>query len=190
MARVTAHLSVSELEQRYRAAKEATAARHFQAIWLLAKGHTIAEVSATTSFGTRWVELLLARYNAAGPAALGDRRRHNGRAASILKPELLARLRQRLQAPPPDGGLWSGPKVAAWLAGELGLERVAPQRGWEALRALDWTIQVPRPQHPEAASAQEREACKKSSAKWSKKKPGAGRGCRSRSSPATSTGSA
>jgi transposase len=190
MARVAAHLSVSELEQGYRAAKEATASRHYQAIWLLAKGHTIPEVSAATSFGTRWLEQLLARYNADGPTALGDRRRHNGRAATILKPELLAQLGERLRTPPPDGGLWSGPKVAAWLAGELGLQRVAPQRGWEALRAIDWTIQVPRPQNPGAATAEEREAFKKSSAKWSRKKSGVGQRRRSRSSPATSTGSA
>jgi len=37
------------------------------------------------------------------------------------------------------------PKVAAWMAGELGLERVAPQRGWEALKAVGWSIQAPRP---------------------------------------------
>ncbi len=46
MARVTTHLSVSELEREYRAAKEATAARHYQAIWLLAKGHTGARAVA------------------------------------------------------------------------------------------------------------------------------------------------
>ena len=58
MARVTTHLSVSELEREYRAAKEATAARHYQAIWLLAKGHTVPEVAEMTSFGTRWLEQL------------------------------------------------------------------------------------------------------------------------------------
>ena len=88
MARVAAHLSVSELEQHYRAAKDATAVRHYQAIWPLAKGHTVRQVSETTSFGARWLEQLLSRYNARGPAALGDQRRHNGRAPSILKPEL------------------------------------------------------------------------------------------------------
>ncbi len=148
MARVAAHLRVSELERHYRAAKAATAARHYQAIWLLAKGHTVGEVAAMTSFGTRWLEQLLSRYNARGPTALGDQRRHNGRAPTVLKPALLARLRRRLATPPPDGGLWTGPKVAAWMAGVLGLEKVAPQRGWEALRAIGWTIQVPRPQHP------------------------------------------
>ena len=190
MARVAAHLSLSELEQHYRAAKEATAARHYQAIWLLAKGHTVPEVAALTSFGRRWLEQLLSRYNDRGPAALGDQRRLNGRAPSILKPELLGRLERRLETPPTDGGLWTGPKVAAWMAGELGLEKVAPQRGWEALKAIEWSLQVPRPRHPKAATAQEREAFKKNSPRWSGRKPSATRRSPSKSSPATSTGSA
>ena len=189
MARVTTHLSVSELEQHYRAAKEATAARHYQAIWLLAKGHTVPEVAEMTSFGTRWLEQLLSRYNARGPTALGDQRRHNGRVPTILKPELLERLKPRLATPPGDGGLWTGPKVAAWMAGVLGLEKVAPQRGWEALRAIGWTIQVPRPQHPQAATTEEREAFKKNSPRRWRRKPSATRRSASRSSPATSTGS-
>ncbi len=189
MARVATHLSVSALEREYRAAKEATAARHYQAIWLLAKGHTVPEVAETTSFGTRWLEQLLSRYNSRGPTALGDQRRHNGRAPSILKPELLERLKPRLATPPADGGLWTGPKVAAWMAGALGLEKVAPQRGWEALRAIGWTIQVPRPRHPQAATAEDREAFKKNSPRRSRRKPSATRRSPSRSSPATSTGS-
>ena len=92
MARVATHLSVWELAREYRAAKDARAVRHYQAIWLLAKGHTVPEVAETTSFGTRWLEQLVSRYNAGGPSALGDRRRHNGRAPTILKPELLERL--------------------------------------------------------------------------------------------------
>ena len=190
MARVAAHLSILELEQHFRAAKDATAARHYQSIWLLAKGHTVAEVSDLTSFGTRWLEQLLSRYNAQGPTSLGDGRCHNGRAPSILTPEVLAGLKQRLEQAPPDGGLWSGPKVAAWIAGELGLETVAPQRGWEALRAIEWTIQVPRPQHPKAATEEEREAFKKNSPRWSRKKPSGTPKRPSRSLLPTSTGSA
>ena len=45
MAHVEEHLQLSELEGRYRSASEATEARHFQVIWLLAKGHTVREVS-------------------------------------------------------------------------------------------------------------------------------------------------
>jgi hypothetical protein len=86
-------LSVEELEERFGGCQDATASRHFQVIWLLARGHPVSQVSATTAFGERWIEQLLARYNAEGPEALGDLRRRNGATATILKPELLARLR-------------------------------------------------------------------------------------------------
>ena len=164
MARVADHLSVEDLEAGLRSAQDPTATRHFQVIWLLARGHTIADVAAVTSFVPRWIEQLLARYNAHGPEALGDLRRRNGSAPSVLRPELLARLPERLATPPSDGGLWTGPKVAAWMAGELGLAAVLPQRGWEALKAIDWSVQKPRPRHPAWATPEEREVFKKAGA--------------------------
>src|SRR3954465_2503408 len=99
MAHVADHLSVSALEQQYRCCTDVTAARHVHTIWLLAKGHTIAEVSATVSFARRWVERLLARYNAEGPQALGDLRRRNGTSPTILRPDLLDKLKDRLREP-------------------------------------------------------------------------------------------
>ena len=163
MATVGGHLSVEELEERYVRCHDVTAARHFQVIWLLALGHTVSQVSATTAFGERWIEQLLARYNAEGPEVLGDLRRRNGASATILKPDLLDKLRLRLGEPPPDGGLWSSRKVANWMAKELGLTSVAPQRGWEALKAIGWSIQKPRPKNPKSATPEEAAAFKKSS---------------------------
>src|SRR5918997_287749 len=90
MARIVGHLSVEELEARYRAARDVTAARHAQAIWLLAQGRTVLEVAAVLAFAPRWVTRLAQRYNASGPEALGDRRRRNGKAAGLLTPDLLA----------------------------------------------------------------------------------------------------
>src|SRR6202045_501758 len=115
MATVCDHLSVEELEERFVGCQDATASRHFQVIWLLARGHTVSQVSATTAYGERWIEQLLARYNNEGPRALGDLRRRNGATATILKPGLLARLRDRLGEPPARGGLGSGNKGAAWM---------------------------------------------------------------------------
>ena len=163
MATVWDHLSGEELEERFVGCEDASASRHFQVIWLLARGHTISQVSGTTAYGERWIEQLLARYNAEGPEALGDLRRRNGAPATILKPDLLAKLRLRLDDPPPDGGLWSSRKVAAWMAGELNLTSVAPQRGWEALKAIGWSIQKPRPKNPKSATPEEAAAFKKSS---------------------------
>ena len=190
MARVAEHLSISELEERFRAAKDPILARHVQVIWLLAQGHTTAHVSAVTSFVPRWIEQLLARYNAGGLPALGDLRRNNGRAPSLLKPELLERLRVRLADPPPDGGLWTSRTVALWMAGELGLASVSAQRGWEALRQIGWSIQKPRPRHAKAATPEEQAAFKKSSTRLLPRRPRAAPTSRSRCSPPTNTASA
>jgi hypothetical protein len=114
--RIIEHLPVEELERRYRATRDVTEARHTQAVWLLAQGRTVLDVAGVLAFAPRWVEALAARHNAHGPAALGDWRRHNGRAASVLTPALLAALAERLRTPPEDGGRWTGPKVALWMA--------------------------------------------------------------------------
>jgi transposase len=66
MAHVADHLSIVELEERYRSCTDACSARHFQTIWLLAQGHTIEEAAEMTCFVPRWIEELLARYNAVG----------------------------------------------------------------------------------------------------------------------------
>src|SRR3954465_1199675 len=187
MAHVADHLSVSALEQQYRSCTDVTAARHVQTIWLLAKGHASAEVAATVSYARRWVERLLARYNAQGPQALGDRRRRNGTSPSILRPDLLDKLKARLREPPPDGGLWTSPKVAAWMAGELGLAAGLPQRGWEALKAIDWSVQKPPPRHPAPPTPGGREAFKKSSSRPSLRRGPSTRTRRLRSGPRTST---
>jgi hypothetical protein len=56
MARIVDHLPLAELEARYRAARDATEARHTQAIWLLAQGRTFLEVAEVLAFAPRWVE--------------------------------------------------------------------------------------------------------------------------------------
>ncbi len=142
------------------------------------------------AFAPRWVEAPAARYNASGPDALGGRRRRNGRTASLLTPALLAALAKRVRRPPDDGGLWTGPKVAAWMARRPGLARVHPQRGWEALKRIEWSIQTPRPQNPRAATPERRAAFKRGSAPRSRAPGRLIPTGRSRSGPRTSTASA
>ena len=190
MARIVDHLPLEALEARYRAAREVTEARHTQAIWLLAQGRTFVEVAAVLAFVPRWVEQLAARYNAFGPEALGDRRRRNGRAATLLTEEVLSALAERVRTPPEDGGLWGGPKVAAWIARHLGLAAVHPQRGWEALKRIGWSPQAPRPRHARAAGPEEQAAFKGGSRRRSRKPRRRIRTGPSRSGRRTSTASA
>jgi transposase len=163
MALCAQHLTVDELEARFRASKDVVERSHCQAIWLLAKGHTTSEVAELVSLTPRWVNKLARRYESAGAASLGDRRRRNAGGKPLLSAEDLEALRERLGTPPEDGGLWTGPKVARWMAARLGLVHVHAPRGWEALKKLDWSPQAPRPKNPQAATADEAAAFKKSS---------------------------
>ena len=163
MTTIKAHLSSRELEARYEAASNPVAKSHFHALWLLSSGYEVEEVAELLSFSTRWVRELIRRYNEGGPERLGDQRVHNGTKPTILTPEALKALKERLTAPPDDGGLWTGPKIARWLARFHRLKSVHDQRGWDALLAIGYSIQQPRLRHPETATETDRAALKKSS---------------------------
>ena len=187
---IFAHLSVAALRDRCVPSSDARQGRHFRTVWLLAKGHSVGEVVELTSFGRRWIEQLVVRYNPEGPESLGDLRRRNGATASVLKPEVLDKLRVRLKDPPDDGGLWTSAKVAAFIAREPGLEKVAAQRGWEARTTCGMSIQTPRPKNPKSATPEEVAALKKTSKPPSPKKRRSAPTGQSRSLRATNIGSA
>src|SRR5919202_4827198 len=185
---LAAHMSPAELGQRYRAARSPIERSHLQAVWLLSRGRSEREVAQVTGYGRRWVGEVARRYDEGGPDGLGDRRRRNVGARPLLGAEDEAALRVALAEPPADGGLWTGPKVAAWMAARLG-RKVWPQRGWDYLKKLGYSRQVPRPRHAKAAGPEEQAAYKKSSPRpWTstaRSTPTA----RSRCGRSTSTGS-
>jgi transposase len=143
-ATLVPHLPVAEVQRRYRQTADPVARTHWQIIWLVASGHPIPEVAPLVGYTANWVREIVRRYNAGGPAGLGDRRQHNRGHPPLLPPALQAELATALAGPAPDGGLWTCAKVAAWMADRLG-RPVGTPRGWEALRALGFTPQRPRP---------------------------------------------
>lgn len=153
------HLSLNELETRYRQAKDAIQRTHYQVIWLLTQGKTTAEVAEVTGYSKSWIYEIVRSYNHLGPEMLGDQRRHNQGNQPLLNEVQQAQLWQALQETPPAGGLWNGPKVADWMSQLLG-RPVAVQRGWEYLQGLRWRLRVPRPQH-DSTNPEEQEVWKK-----------------------------
>jgi transposase len=147
-----AHLAPAELEQRYRGARDPVARSHWHILWLLACGTATATVARVTGYSPTWIYAIVRRYNAGGPAGGGDRRRRNPGAEPLLTAAQQAELRAALARPAADGGGWTGPKVAGWMAARLG-RPVGAQRGWEYLRRLGFTPQVPRPCHARADPA-------------------------------------
>lgn len=78
------HLSIDELEKRYRGAKAPVERTHYQIIWLLAQGHSSAEVAEVTGYSRSWIYELVWGYNRIGPETLGDGRRQNPGAPPLL----------------------------------------------------------------------------------------------------------
>jgi len=148
---VAPHLDPGERRRRARAAPAADRVR-WLAVRLVAEGRPATEVGPLVGFSPEWVRTLVRRYNAGGPAALSDRRRGNPGGGGLRAPGRREELRAALAGPAPGGGLWTGRKAAAWMAAALG-RPVAPQRGWEQLRALGWTPQRPRPREERADPA-------------------------------------
>ena len=148
---LTPHLSSAELEHRYRACPDGVERTHWQIVWLIAQGHHVPAVADLLGASETWIRTIVHRYNTDGPAGLRDRRRTNPGAMPLVGAEVREDLRQLLADPPPDGGLWTGPTLAAWLADRLH-RPVHPQRGWETLRSLGFTPQRPSPRATDADS--------------------------------------
>ena len=121
---IAPHLSIEELQARFREAKTTTQVHHYQIIWLLACGKTTAEVMAVTGYSRGWIYELVRGYNHLEPESLGDQRCKNTDCDPLLNDVERAQLWQVLQQPPPDGGLWNGRKVADWMS-ELKGEKVS-----------------------------------------------------------------
>ncbi len=160
------HANTEELERLYRKAKDPVERSHRQIVWLLSEGRTTEEVCEVTGYSPGWVRQIARRYNEQGVEGLGDRRHSNpgARGRALLDEAGEAELLEALQEPPPasvGGGMWSGPKVALWIAQRNGLEKVHVQRGFEYLRKVGFSPQVPRPSSVRA-EPEEQEAFKKS----------------------------
>ncbi len=155
----------SQLEGLYRKASDPVLRTHLLMVWRMSVGDSIREVARMVGYSEKWVREIARRYEREGVKGLGDRRHANpgAKERALLDEEGQAELRAALlEESPPGGGMWSGPKVARWIEEKTGLERVHAQRGWEYLRKVGMSPQVPRPSNAQGADSQEREAFKKS----------------------------
>jgi transposase len=141
--RLPPHLTLTELEQRYRRADDPVARTQWQILWLLSSGTPTSEVARVTGYSINWVREIARRYREEGPAGIGDRRHTNPGAPPLLNREQQAQLRRALGGPSPDGGIWSCRSVAIWMSQTVG-RPVSVQRGWEWMRRLGFTPQRPR----------------------------------------------
>jgi transposase len=163
---VVRHLSAVRAEAEYRACRHPVEKVRWHAIWLLLRTdpvRTPAQVADLVGLSVITTRDVLKRWNESGPDGLADGRKGNGSASKLTddqRSQLLVALKKR----PPDGGLWSGPKVARYVRTTWAVE-IAPQTGWKWLVDLGFTLQVPRPSHPKAADSTTQRRWKKTFAR-------------------------
>jgi transposase len=145
------HLSSEELKAHYQSSTDPVEARRWHLLWLVSQRWYLLDAAASVGVSYSYARKVIYAYNQDGVATIVNRRRGRQMTSrSLLSATQQAELDQALQSPPTDGGLWSGPKVAQWIAQKTGRTRVHPQRGWDYLQRLNYSGQRPRPRHANA----------------------------------------
>src|SRR5258708_9314877 len=116
------HLSVDELEKRYRAAHEPHERTWWQILWLLARGQLAKDIAQSTGYTASWIGQIAKRYNAEGPAGMVNRQRTTSwRAPRMLSAQQQEELRAALAGPAPGGAKhWGCRAGGGWGARPVG----------------------------------------------------------------------
>jgi transposase len=152
------HLSVDELRQRFRSCRDAKTARRWQLLWLISSGHTATAAAELVGLTDRQARRVVSLYNHQGVEAVTPRTAPG--ASRMLSAAQLDELKEAIQRPSPDGGVWTGTKVARWLEQATGRKDIPYSTGRKYLLRLGFSLQTGRPRH-EQASAEAQDHFKK-----------------------------
>jgi len=162
--RIKPHLTHEEITERYRKCKNAREKSYWHLIKLMAdpkKERLVTEAAQIVGFCQNWARTLAHRYNEEGPENFIDKRKNNQGREAFLNDEQQEELKKILiEKRPPDGGLWTGPKVALWIKKKT-KKNITAVGAWKWIRKSGFTLQVPRPKNIKAATPEETEVFKK-----------------------------
>jgi transposase len=155
------HLTTEELRKRYRSCTKPQEKARWHALYLIATGAVAAEAARRVGRASSWITSLARRYNRDGATAVARKQSAKPSHRATVDAELGQELDKALRSEAPDGGLWTGPKVAAWITERSG-RAVHVTTGWRALKRLGFSLQTPRPANRRRASPEEQAGFKKS----------------------------
>ncbi|MGB3401125.1 MAG: IS630 family transposase [Microcoleaceae cyanobacterium] len=114
-------------------------------------GWTLKNSAIAVGINYDYAREVLKKYNNLGEEGIENLKnkhlKRRGGKKSLLTDKQLEKLAKELESRPPDGGIWTGPKVARWIEKENCVEKVWNQRGWDYLKKLKYSCQSPRPKH-------------------------------------------
>jgi transposase len=145
------HFSSAELKEKYLKNRDLIESRRWHLLWKISLGWTIKNSAVAVGYSYPYAQKILKRYNSCGEAGIINQKNqtsnHQRGKKRLLNSQQLEKLKQQIQQKPPDGGIWTGTKVARWIEQETGREKVWNQRGWDYLKKCNYSWQSPRQQH-------------------------------------------
>ncbi|ABG53898.1 conserved hypothetical protein [Trichodesmium erythraeum IMS101] len=135
-AYLKSYLSETEIKNRYLQIRDRVESRRWHLLWLVSQNWTIKEAAQALGLNYDYAKDIVKNYNQKGPEGILNRRKTRKFYPShaLLTQEQQEQLRIVLKSPPQDQAVWTGPKVAEWIAKTIGRDRVSPQRGWEYMK--------------------------------------------------------
>jgi len=153
------YYSSEELKYKYLKSQDAVESRRWHLLWKISLGWTIKNSAIAVGTNYDYAKEIVNKYNSLGAAGLKNLKnkqpQRRGGKKTLLTDEQLQKLCQKLESKPSDGGIWTGPKVAQWIAQEKGVKKVGNQRGWDYLKKLRYSWQSPRPKHKKASEIEQ-----------------------------------
>ncbi|NER22402.1 MAG: helix-turn-helix domain-containing protein [Symploca sp. SIO1B1] len=132
------HFSSDELKNKYRTCKEPVEARRWHLLWKISLGWTIKNAALAVGLNYQYSFKILNKYNELGEEGVKNLKKnsfkHRRGKEPLLNEQQFQELTVQLQQKPPDGGSWTGPKVARWIEKITETEKVWNQRGWDYLK--------------------------------------------------------
>ena len=131
------HLSLEELKLKIRRCRESVARQQLRVIYWIMQGHTQKSVAEKTGYSAAWVHAIVQRFNEGGTEALRDHRKENPGRPYRLSDEIREEMRILVSKPPQAGGMWTGPKLVAWVRERTNDKTIDNKRGWEWLKQMN-----------------------------------------------------
>jgi transposase len=145
------HLTSSELKEKYKKSSDAVELRRWHLLWKLSLGWTVKNSALAVGLSYSYAKSIIKRYNNFGIAGVKNQKNktsnHLRGKKRLLSTQQLQKLRKQIEQKSPDGGIWTGTKVARWIEQETGKEKVWNQRGWDYLKKCNYSWQSPRPEN-------------------------------------------
>ena len=116
------HLTTEELRTRYRSCQKPQEKVRWHALYLISKGAVAADAARRVGRASSWITSLARRYNQEGASAVARKQSTRPSHRAKVDHQLGTELDKALRTSAPGGGLWTAPKVAAWITERSGQE--------------------------------------------------------------------